>query len=101
MKMNIVIDEVVKEICHAIDHGEFMEEEKADAQGFEKIKNKAENVQAIRESDDTGQDTGRKRRLQSFGWFHGLHHAGGQGKDRRAGIRYVPWTGASGHAADG
>ncbi len=52
MKMNIVIDEVVKEICHAIDHGEFMEEEKADAQGFEKIKNKAENVQAIRESDD-------------------------------------------------
>lgn len=52
MKMNIVIDEIVKEICRVIDHGEFVEEEKADAQGFERIKNKAESVQAIRESDD-------------------------------------------------
>lgn len=52
MKLNLVVDEIVKEICRMIDSGELMREKNDAAEGFEKIKLVAENVQAIRESDD-------------------------------------------------
>lgn len=47
MKLNLVVDEIVKEICRMIDSGELMREKNDAAEGFEKIKLVAENVQAM------------------------------------------------------
>lgn len=54
MKKNGVIAELVKEICRMIDEGDlgYESQEVNAAQSFEKIKNKAEGVHKIRESDD-------------------------------------------------
>ncbi len=54
MNKNAVINEIVKRICGMIDEGNVngSEELNSDAQGFEKIKSKAENVQRLRDADD-------------------------------------------------
>ena len=54
MNKNAVINEIVKRICGMIDEGNVdgSEELNSGAQGFEKIKSKAENVQRLRDADD-------------------------------------------------
>ncbi len=54
MKRNGVIAEIVKEICRMIDEGELGHDtyDTGSVQNFEKLKNRAEGVQKIRESDD-------------------------------------------------
>ena len=54
MNKNAVINEIVKRICGMIDDGNVdgSEELNSGAQGFEKIKSKAENVQRLRDADD-------------------------------------------------
>ena len=56
MNKNAVINEIVKRICGMIDEGNVDGADDtgyaAAAQGFEKIKTKAENVQRLRDSDD-------------------------------------------------
>ena len=54
MKINAVVDEIVKKICRMIDEGELSSSETygTTGQGFEQVKNKAESVQKLRDSDD-------------------------------------------------
>lgn len=54
MKINAVIDEIVKKICRMIDEGELSSSDAygVNGQRFEQVKNKAESVQKLRESDD-------------------------------------------------
>ena len=54
MNKNAVINEIVKRICAMIDEGNVdgSEEFNSAAQGFEKIKSKAEGVQRLRDADD-------------------------------------------------
>lgn len=54
MKINKIIDEIVKTICTMIDNGEltFNEADNTAGQNFENVKNKAEIMQKLRESDD-------------------------------------------------
>lgn len=54
MNKNAVINEIVKRICGMIDEGNVdgVEEINNGAQGFEKIKSKAEAVQRLRDADD-------------------------------------------------
>lgn len=54
MKRNAVIDEVAKKICNMIDQGDLASDAKQDdaMQSFAQAKTKAENMQALRDSDD-------------------------------------------------
>lgn len=53
MKMNGVIEEIVKAICKMIDQGELAASESSGlGQSFEQVKSKAESVQKLRDSDD-------------------------------------------------
>lgn len=54
MKINTVVDEIVKKICHMIDEGELSSPDmhSVNEHRFEQVKNKAESVQKLRESDD-------------------------------------------------
>lgn len=54
MKVNAAVDEIVREICRMIDEGEISSTEVygTQGQGFEQVKNKAESVQMLRDSDD-------------------------------------------------
>lgn len=54
MNKNVVINEIVKKICSMIDEGNVdgADEINGAAQNFEKMKNKAEGVQRVRNADD-------------------------------------------------